>query len=345
LVADTAGLVGVRAQNLDLTHRPLPAVAPVPGRAIVVAAGNAGGSLLHASGTIPPRGSRRLGWQFPKGDKGPNQLEVWADGPLALGLTDPSGRSLGDVEPDGTAVLCRDEEPSESAGDGHAGAVIGSRSIDADLYVTTAVIRPRGRKDAWAVDLISRSDAPIRFDAWIDRDDPGQSCFAAADADPEGSLASLACGRGTIVVGAHYALAIRRDLAAFSARGMTRDRRMNPHLTAPGHNVRAAMSKRDLPPKTNGRRPRKPAPRIAMSGTSMAAPHVTGAVALMLQAHPNAMAADIRQALIDGAAKGPFPTPSNFSDGQWHPGHGFGWLDLAAACRLLSERADERAPS
>ncbi|NED19623.1 ATP-grasp domain-containing protein, partial [Streptomyces sp. SID9913] len=36
LFTDTAGLDVVRAQHLDLTHRPLPAGAPVPGRAFVV---------------------------------------------------------------------------------------------------------------------------------------------------------------------------------------------------------------------------------------------------------------------------------------------------------------------
>jgi hypothetical protein len=41
-----------------------------------------------------------------------------------------------------------------------------------------------------------------------------------------------------------------------------------------------------------------------MSGTSMAAPHVTGAAALLLSGSPNATPAQVRQALIEGATTG-----------------------------------------
>lgn len=322
------GTNGGSHDGTSVVERTMDIFLKVPGRAIVVAAGNAGAAALHAAGTIAPDGDRSLGWQFPEGDDGPNQLEIWADGPLALELTDPAGTVLGIVEPGTTGAVSRD--------DVHAGAVVGSRHIDENLEVLTAVIRPSGRKGTWRVRLVPRCDRAVRFDAWIDRDDPGQSRFAAEDADPACTLASLACGIGTVVVGAHYALAVNRDLAMFSAQGRTRDSRENPHVTAPGYSVWAAVSKGDPPPKRG--RPAARAPRAAMSGTSMAAPHVTGAIALLLQANPTADAAAIREALIASADRPPA------RDG-WHACHGFGWLNLAGALERLGGRREPSAPS
>ncbi|MFN4090716.1 MAG: S8 family serine peptidase [Alphaproteobacteria bacterium] len=327
------GTNGGSHDGTSVVERTMDIFLKVPRRAIVVAAGNAGSAALHAAGRIEPGERRSLGWRFPAHDDGPNQLEVWADGPLGIALTDPAGVHLGEVEPGATGALFRagGEVPKGPGGDqgngalddrgGYAGAVIGSRHIDDDLEVLTTVVRPSGRAETWTVDLIAPPDRAVRFDAWIDRDDPGQSVFAPADADPASTLASLACGRGTIVVGAHYAGTVGRDVAHFSARGKTRDGRQNPHLTAPGGNVFAAVSKGDRPSK-RGRLP-QPAPRTGLSGTSMAAPHVTGAVALLLQAQPQATAATLRRVLAESAA----PPPS----AAWDIGHGHGWLDVAAA--------------
>jgi hypothetical protein len=65
-----------------------------------------------------------------------------------------------------------------------------------------------------------------------------------------------------------------------------------------------------------------------MSGTSMAAPHVTGLVALLMQAAGRPLStAEIRQAVIDTARSNP---PAG---GEWDPRYGHGRCD-AAACML-----------
>src|SRR5690606_33292358 len=97
--------------------------------------------------------------------------------------------------------------------------------------------------------------------------------------------------------GAYYAAEPGRPAAYFSSEGPTRDGRQKPDLSAPGRSVRAARSKglrRRYPDNERWRT----AGTVAMDGTSMAAPHVAGAIALYLQRYPKATIADIRHAFL-----------------------------------------------
>ncbi|MGH9039629.1 MAG: S8 family serine peptidase [Acidimicrobiia bacterium] len=88
---------------------------------------------------------------------------------------------------------------------------------------------------------------------------------------------------------------------------------MKPDVAAPGHDVLAAVSPVSAVPES-------PSDLLfdSYEGTSMAAPHVAGAAALVHQAHPGWSPAAIRSALtttartgvhnLDGSAAGPFDT-------------------------------------
>lgn len=78
-------------------------------------------------------------------------------------------------------------------------------------------------------------------------------------------------------------------LTAFSSRGpRALDSLIKPEITAPGHSVVSAeMGGGDA--------------GVQKSGTSMAAPHMAGVVALLKQAHPDYTEADIRAALLGTA--------------------------------------------
>jgi subtilisin family serine protease len=68
---------------------------------------------------------------------------------------------------------------------------------------------------------------------------------------------------------------------------------------------------------------------VVMSGTSMAAPHVTGTIALMLQKNSALATADIRDRLRDYARRS-YVGASLLGQG-WHKRFGHGRLDVKTA--------------
>ncbi|KAF0692811.1 Aste57867_16145 [Aphanomyces stellatus] len=102
--------------------------------------------------------------------------------------------------------------------------------------------------------------------------------FANGNAGPNCATVGTPGGSASVIgVGA---TASNDGLASFSSRGPTPDKRTKPDVSAPGKDVRSA-------------KPTGDADYQLMSGTSMATPHVTGAVALYLSAHPRATFDDV----------------------------------------------------
>ncbi|MFF0264317.1 S8 family serine peptidase [Kribbella sp. NPDC004536] len=105
-------------------------------------------------------------------------------------------------------------------------------------------------------------------------------------------------------------------LAVFSSRGpRLGDSALKPDLTAPGVDVLAARSQ--YSPEGEGS-------YVAMSGTSMATPHVAGAAALLAHEHPDWSGQQLKDALVS----------STKTTTQYSPfSAGTGRLDVAAAVR------------
>jgi len=117
------------------------------------------------------------------------------------------------------------------------------------------------------------------------------------------------------------AVDINDTIASFSSRGpVTVDGsgRMKPDVTAPGVNVRSSIG-------SNG--------YVAFDGTSMAAPHVAGTVALILSAHPALKGqVDRIETLLERTAVPLSPTPDNT--------YGWGRINALAAVGLADSDAD-----
>lgn len=296
------------------------------GRAIVISAGNSYDVDGHASGAVDAAGTRTLTWHVPDQDETDNELEVWYSGAaeLAVTLITPWSLRLGPVPLGATRHI--DPESGSTLG------YIAHRQRDPNngennIAIYLSRMLPPGN---WAVELSNRSSEPVPFDAYIERDDQEwtyQSRFAPADADSQRTIGSISGGELPIAVGSYCAGLPGKAISKFSSAGPTRSGRRKPEVSAPGSathdtEILAAAS------LTQGTVPK--------SGTSMAAPHVTGAVALLMQAAGRPLSIqEIREALIATARLDPPPGD------QWHPQYGFGRISGAAA--VLGQLTGNRA--
>ncbi|TMW57871.1 hypothetical protein Poli38472_013345 [Pythium oligandrum] len=109
--------------------------------------------------------------------------------------------------------------------------------------------------------------------------------FAAGNSGPScGSVLSPGDQPGVITVGATDATDM---VASFSGKGPTINGLVKPDVTAPGNSIKSTCVSSDTH-------------YCAMSGSSMATPHVTGTVALLLGVKPGLSYAQVRQALTQG---------------------------------------------
>lgn len=112
-------------------------------------------------------------------------------------------------------------------------------------------------------------------------------------ADGQKLLAELAAGNNTISFNIEFAQAVGETMASFSSRGPVMDTWMiKPDVSAPGVAIVSTV------PTHN---PANPHGYASMQGTSMSAPHVAGAAALILQAHPDWGVDFVKAALMNTA--------------------------------------------
>ena len=109
--------------------------------------------------------------------------------------------------------------------------------------------------------------------------------IAAGNSGATSSVGSPGVSREAITVGS----TTKADLlSGFSSRGPTLGFDMKPDLVAPGSSIVSTANG-----GTGG--------YYTLSGTSMATPHVSGAVALLKQAHPDLSVAEVKSALVNTA--------------------------------------------
>ncbi|MEU8970846.1 S8 family serine peptidase [Streptomyces monashensis] len=132
----------------------------------------------------------------------------------------------------------------------------------------------------------------------------------AAGNDGPNSLGSPGSADAALTVGAVDG---KDRLADFSSTGpRAGDGAIKPDVTAPGVDITAAAAGGSALDKEVGE---KPAGYLTLSGTSMAAPHVAGAAAILKQEHPDWGYAELKGALT-GSADGGHYTPFQQGSGR-----------------------------
>lgn len=116
-----------------------------------------------------------------------------------------------------------------------------------------------------------------------------------------------------------------------SGEGPTRDGRQKPDLAVPTTRIATSISANSNPPPTDIV---EDGVHLVMTGTSMAAPHMTGSVALMLQKDPAMTAAEAKDRVVSATRTDSFT--GSVPNTKW----GNGKLDLQGAMPLVPLMTD-----
>lgn len=242
-----------------------------PGKAMVKSAGNAGADGIHARGAVPAGGEETVAFTVKTGDTSPETMDIWYDGNdrFEVSLTAPDGTASIPVSP-GTSINLNLLNGNQVFVDSSLNDPNnGDNRIFIVLQPGTAGTLEDGE---WSLTLSGTEVADGRFDAWIQR---GRTIarFNPPHEDQMVTISTPGTSEKMITAGCYISRSENGlgSLSVFSSRGPTRDGRPAPDVAAPGQTILSAA------------RGPSPDPYVSMMGTSMAAPHVTGGVALMLQ--------------------------------------------------------------
>ncbi|MBV8855782.1 MAG: S8 family peptidase [Acidobacteria bacterium] len=298
---------------------------------VIVSAGNerGGPASHHARGKVERGRELALSFELVKGPGrvvDGDTIELWYSGRdrFAVALQAPGGERSDFVEPGGRDIVI----------EFHAGNR--ARVCSQTGHPTNGDNRVRitlERSEAWGTgpwQLILRGDRAERgdFDAWADRPNAVTVIDFRSHQSDASTITLPGNSRRAITVGGFIsrpspgenAGEVKGDFAPGSSVGPTRDGRVKPDLTAPSTLVTAPRVRKDGRPPCYDLR----------SGTSMAAPHVTGVVALLWSLWPGLAAGQIRDTLLSTARADAFTgvTPNT----NW----GHGKLDAGATYEALS---------
>lgn len=285
-----------------------------PGLVLVKSAGNERGHKGHARADVPQNGFAEITWQSSQAPRQKDYIEVWFNtyDDIEFTLIDPAGSASAAVSSSNLAIatnlngnFCR------------LTLIRNHRDNGANLLVIMIERESNAiQSGLWTLKLQGRTikygqDAGV-VHAWVERDSSRAVRFNTGDND-EMTLSIPGTAQHVITVAA-CGSAFPLQLTSSSSWGLTRDRRAKPDLAAPGTDVIAALANTDNHQGT-----------VSMTGTSMAAPHVTGSVALVLskrhKAGKQVNAVQVRTELIGSA--------QNYN-GVHNKGVGYGVLDTLA---------------
>ena len=283
------------------------------GRAIVIAAGNSYSQGIHAESSVKPNATSTLQWEILCHVKTANpekwgqrqEMEIWYEGqtPLTLDVYDPKQTLMGSCALGGTFVKSINDFPQpilvihhnfdKNADENHINVFIDDRYRNLVL-------------GGYRFELklpINAATENVDYHAWIEENKEYPSEFASQYQVPLYTISSIANGRLPITVGAYYPDVKEKPLLYASSSGPSRnpDAPDKPTISAPGEDISAARSHHYVT-----------GDRTSKSGTSQAAPHVSGVIALMFQTardlcnpHKELDISQIRQILIDTADRNP----------------------------------------
>ncbi len=310
-----------------------------PGRSTTLSAGNSNNTASHAAGNVPAGGTANLVLNYRSidtdgdgvPDRFPNRsddIEIWYDGHdrFTVTVTAPTAPAtvIGPVAPGAAAnaVLPNGVQVQVTS--------VLNDPRNGDNLISIIITVPFGQNiplGNWTIALAGTTVINGNFQAWVDRNNRFLSAWQAPFLqENQLTLGVPATARRAITVGNHDVTAPTPNISGRSGRGPTRDGRIKPEIASVGTNVTAPRSR-------NMNAPAPGALYTAMSGTSMSAPLVAGACALLFQCRGAASTwANLKQILEDTAGTAGLAIPSN--------AFGFGFMQMANACAQPAMNVD-----
>ncbi len=315
-----------------------------PGRIVVVSAGNNGGRSRHIMISVPSTQSREIVFVSKANDRRRRNVDLW--------YFNGSQLDMEVVGPDGTASgVSKHGDPNEkiftvTVDFGIQRVVRFQHFLNLGPYQDHRIrmqlkelARAPTKDNEWKLRVSNPYPTNVDLHCWIEDDDLAAPIFTA----PENAivetttLSTPATAKEAIAVGS-YDSSPSGKIAFDTGRGPVRqDASINPKPTiaAPGVDITSANADSAKFTSCCSCCPDSCCCLyVDHSGTSQAAPHVTGAIALMLQVDGTLSKDDIVGYLKKSAL-----LPSGADSNQW----GVGKINVAEAVRLL--KADRQGSS
>jgi subtilisin family serine protease len=311
-----------------------------PGLIFVAAAGNSGEGNIHVSATLNPGVSREI--SFRAGSNAARlKISGWysIDDEFEVEIVGP---------PNEKSYRCPSVANPQESFPFSGGTLTMKRSVSPANQCIEVLIELRfsgfngmPQRDSWMLKFVAGGKTQNgTIDFWIANNGGGE--FMNSDLIvPTGTVTMPATSAHSIAVGSFGSKSswshdggIQSDanwlagVSRFSSRGPTRMNLQKPDLVAPGEWITAACSSswRTSSPPIPAERVWSPNFAMTNRGTSMAAPFVTGVIALMLQVNKNLTSERARAILTQTAQK-----QKCVCKRGWCNVCGYGFLDALAA--------------
>jgi Subtilase family len=255
--------------------------------AICQSTGNYFNSKTHCSGLVKPGGVEVVSFITAHTQVIENELEIWysSKDEFGISLQNENGKDI---------FTCNVESATEIKIDGKVAGWMYHRSRDPNngRNMVDIFLYPSAPVGYWHLKMHGLKITDGRYHSWIERADMGQSRFTDANIVRTATTNTICNSNNSIVSGAYDQTNNDCSIAPFSSSGPTLDGRLKPHILAPGINIPSS--------KSSARNQQAGSDKLVqMSGTSMASPYITGAVALILEGiRKEATIFDIRNILF-----------------------------------------------
>lgn len=303
------------------------------GVVVVCSIGNSGANGIY-SASAPGVGANVIG--VASFENTHNELRIFTVSPdaTAIGYNTATGAPL--APRSGTMPLARTGTPASTNDAGlplPPGSLVGHAAL-IRRGTTSFYVKARNAQNAGAIAVVLYNNAAGRFSPTVTPPtaaDPVITIPVVAVSAADGVLLNnrIAAGPTSMTWTDRTAIfpappSVAGLIASSSSYGLAPDLSIKPDIGAPGGNIYSTY-----PLELGG--------AVSLSGTSMASPHVAGAAALYLQAHPGTAASAMRGVLLNTA-----------QPKAWWGNPGLGSLDnvhrqgagMLAIDRALSARGD-----